>query len=230
MFMIRMILGVFFFVGASLLQAASVVTTDSIPDENRSNFNGFESNPCPSPSSGNCPPIYTEDNIRVEQINGQGDDIWLTYFTPEGSLGWYPNGGDNGYTSITLEDGGPILDIGFLRGSGSNANILLFELWNSGVMVQSGSVPHQQVTEGTYLGFLGGGFDEVRIRDGANIVSFFDQSINALAIDAIELSSGNVVITGSVAPPQPVPGLSLLGLGILASLIGVLGFRRRRYI
>lgn len=200
-------------------QAAFVFTTDQINDANRTYFNGFEG----LPDVIDYGAIYTEDNIRIEQVNGDLNGICAACWI-EGSRGWYPNGGDKGYSRITLEDGAEFVSVGFLRGSGNPRNIiLLYELWNNGALMQSGNVAHKEFPA-SYLGFSGGGFDEIRVRDGEATSSFGDDTWNALSIDSIEVT--DVII----APPRPIPTTGTLGIAILTLFMVILGviFIKRR--
>ena len=201
------------------IQAAAVFETDQINDTDRVYFNGFELSP-----SSFVGAVYTEDNIRVEQINDDLDrlgyvDITTTYLKTgfEGSRAWYPNGGDSGYTSITLYDGAEFGTVGFMRASGGRAHpTLLYELWNNGELVQSGFVEHAY-SPATYLGFGGGGFDEIRVRDGEAPTSADDGSHNALAIDSIEVSDVTLASTAAV------PATGIFGITILTLLLVFLG-------
>ncbi len=193
--------------------AATLQTTDFIASPDH--FNGFEG--ILGGEGGNHGPTYTEDGITVTQVNGQGKDIWTTYMFAgaQGSHAWYPNGGDNGYTSITLQGGGQFGDIDFLAGSGyfGGGLTLYYELALGGSVLQSGSLAH--TSAGHWMGFSGGGFDEVRIRDDYSFTSSLTGGLNAFAIDSIKVTS-----------PVPEPETYAL---LLAGL-GVMGFiaRRRR--
>lgn len=191
-------------------QAATVSPLDVIPDGDRDYFNGFEG----MGSGGAGLFTYTEGNITVTQVN-PGYGIWTTYDPggAEGGKSWYPNGGDNGYTSITLADGGDFDAIGMLIGSG---NSLHSSIWYSlrldGAEVAAGSFAHTRAF--TYIGFSDGIFDEIWIRDGnpTRSSSVTDGSHNALAIDAIEVSA-----VAAVPLPATLPFL-LAGLGGFAAL------------
>jgi len=195
-------------------QAAVVETTNFIGSP--ANFNGFE-NIGGANSNGDHGPSYSEDGISVNQINGQGNDIWTTYLFAgsEGSYAWYPNGGDLGYTSITMQDGSDFGDIGFIVGSGygGGTHSVYYELANNGSVVQNGTL--SQVS-GTWLGFSGGGFDEVRVRDASSFTSSFtDGQVNAIAIDSIKT-------VGAIPEPETY-ALMLAGLGA----VGFVARRRR---
>ena len=186
-------------------QAAIVQTTDYIASP--THFNGFEG----IGSHNDFGPTYTEDGITVTQVNGQANNIWTFYtsgFGGQGKYSWYPNGGDYGYTDITLQGGGEFGDIGFIAGSGygGGAHSLYYELALGGSVVQSGSL--SQVSGG-WLGFSGGGFDEVRLRDAhALTASLNDGQLNAFAVDSIKT-------VGAVPEPETY-ALMLAGLGAMA--------------
>ena len=184
-------------------QAATVRTTDHITSP--THFNGFEG--ISGGSNGDFGPTYTEGGITVTQVNGEANDIWTTstlYTGGQGNYSWYPNGGDFGYTDITLQGGGLFGDISFIAGSGfgGGAHSLYDELALGGSVVQSGTL--SQVS-GDCLGFSGGGFDEVRVRDSYSLTaSLNDGQVNAVAIDSIKT-------VGAVPEPETY-ALMLAGL------------------
>jgi hypothetical protein len=194
---------------AAPARAITVFFVDFIADGSRTSFNGFETYPATTSGA----PTHTEDGIQVSQISGQGNEIWSTCAfcfggVLEGARAWYPGGGDFGYTQITLVGGIDFTDVGLLTGSGWVGPITTsYELWNDGTLVLSGQYESLGQTAG-YLGFAGGGFDEIRLRDSeSRTATFLDNNINALALDSIELA-GNPI-------PEPTT-LALLGAGLVA--------------
>lgn len=196
---------------AGSAQAAVVVhTTDFIADATRSHFNGFEAIPNNGTIfTGGAGP-YSEGGISVSQVHGnQGNSIWVTYL-PTGTAGnhaWYPNGGDRGYTQITMTDGSDFGDVGFAVASGGSANTVFFELYNNGGLVFAGS----SAMAGHYLGFSGGGFDTIRATDNCcGAFSAAGGSYQALAIDSIETAGASVPEPASLA----IFGIAGLGLAM----------------
>lgn len=207
-------------VATSAANAVPIVyTTDFIPNGTRTGFNGFEAIPNNGIFfTGGAGP-YAEGGISVTQVNGNaGNDIWATFFSPEGNFGWYPNGGDNGYTRITMTDGSDFGNVGFLLATGYGSSVAGYELWNNGVLILSGTLPgltNGSTSLGQYLGFGGGGFDEIRLRDiftggGSPLpVNGGASGLNALAIDAIEIS----------AVPEPISLVVFGGLIVGGGLV-----------
>ena len=214
-------------VAISEAQAVPILhTSDFIADSNRSHFNDFESIPNDGTffTGGSGP--YNGDGISVTQMNGDtGNDIWVTYSWWPGTTGfqWYPNGGDSGYTAISLTGGGAFTDVGFNYGSGFTSSDLtiLYELLNDGATVLSGSA-FLSGSSVNYLGFSGGGFDTILVRDSFGGGSVRDGSYQALAIDNIE-TQGSEARGGSAAVPEP----SSIAL-FLAGLAGFAAMRRRK--
>lgn len=209
--------------------APLVHTTDFINDSSRTGFNGFE--------ELNEPIIYgltthTEQNIRVERT-GLVDNIWTVSGANDrvgfdGARSWYPGAVLNypivtGYDRITLASGGAFDSVGMLVGSGfggyclpndceavAQSLSLYYELFYQGASVASGTLAHSPNAH--YLGFSGGGFDEIRLWD-RSISGWPDQ--NALLIDSIEITS--------TVPEPTTYAMTLLALGLLAGS----GARRR---
>lgn len=144
----------------STAQAITVHNADFINDADRTNFNGFENIPNDGTyyTGGSGP--YTEDGIQVQQINGDsGNDIWVTCTSCglEGNFGWYPNGGDFGYTQITRSGGIDFEDVGMLIGSGwiGGAGEVFWELLDNGISVMTGSFTPSAGPNPDYIGFSG---------------------------------------------------------------------------
>ena len=100
-----------------------------------------------------------------------------------------------------------------MGGSKFGLTTLLYEVRNNGGSVLFGSVTLPAAADG-YIGFSGGGFDQVRLR--ATFVTtagtFGDGAPNGLPIDNIELAAPAAVV--------PEPGtLALLGLGLAGAAI-----------
>lgn len=193
-------------------KAITLHTEDFIVDSTRTNFNGFEE--IQGTFFGH---VYEEDGIKVEQMLTDGDDIATTFneWGAKGFRSWYTNGGDYGYTRITRVNNIDFQNIGLLRGTGWGSTLpnpitYVYELLNNGGLVLSGSVFSTQSPG--YLGFSGGGFDEVRLAayygdKPTQIIGGY----NGLVIDSIELS-------GDVAPiptPALLPGLIGIGTAVL---------------
>lgn len=189
-----------FFLFPALAPAAiTVYPTDVIADASRTNFMGFEG----IVGTDGLPPTWEEDGIKVEQINGDGNDIWVTYtgWGQDGSRCWYPSGGDYGYTKISLVSGGDFSNVGLLLGTGwGGAFYVQYALLNDGSTVAQGEIYFSSYPQ--HLGFAGGGFDTVLLsasQSSGNTVT--DAHHNALAVDSIELAA-------SINEPPATPVLT----------------------
>lgn len=104
------------------------------------------------------------NGIRIQQINSDGgNDIWSASGLGDGRS-WYPSGGDDGWTRIRLVGGTNFDALSFFGGSGwiTQPQSLYFELADDGAVVLSGTL--DATFTGSWFGFAGGDFDEVRLR------------------------------------------------------------------
>lgn len=202
--------------GSPEAAAVTLRTTDFIPTPSRTNFNGFEG----ITTSPLLVQTWTEDGVRVDQVNGDSGGIWTDGvaqgLVAEGGRSWYPNGGDNGYTTIKKADGSAFESVGFLAGDGGFLGFLLYEILDGAAVVLSGSTAHTNAFH--YVGFSGGGFTEVRVRSAGNLLGTFytAPTNNSLILDSIELAGGAV--------PEP----TAVALAGLALFLGARGDRRAR--
>lgn len=161
----------------------------------------------------------TLDGFVFDQPFGDPNDIWTTYNPGGGNgKGWYPDGGDFGYTQITLASNANFGDVSLFVGSGNSGHFYLaYDLLDNGNSVASGVLSGHS-TPFHWLSITGGGFDTIRLRDGASsTLSVGDGSHNALAFDQVNAGTS----TNSV----PDGGASLLLLGF--GLAGLAALRRR---
>jgi len=104
------------------------------------------------------------NGIQIQQIGGDaGNDIWSASGLGQGRS-WYPDGGDNGWTRIRRVGGANFDAVSFFGGSGwiNAPQTLYFELAEDDAVVLSGTLAAS--FNGSWFGFAGGDFDEVRIR------------------------------------------------------------------
>lgn len=197
--------------------AAEVTLADIVAQP--SAINDFEAGP--AVLVGNT---WVEQGIRVTQVNGDAPNgIWLASGFGNGQRSWYPDVGDDGWTRITLDSGDNFDAVSFFGGAGILAGMqtLYFELLDDGALVLSGT--RDSSFFGSWFGFSGGDFDEIRLRARDGLVTSMDDCLfpqpglrcNYAWVDDIRIGSAQV--------PEPATlALSLLALGI-----GRISARRR---
>jgi hypothetical protein len=172
---------------------------------------------------------WAQQGVRATQVDGSGaaDAIWLDSGLGLGNRSWYPNGGDEGWTRLTLDSGENFDAVSFFGGSGWNAppQTMYFELADDGVVVLSGTLATSFA--GSWYGFAGGDFDEVRLRaSGGQVSSLSDCPIgppgpnngcNTAWVDEIRVGAANIV---------PEPGSGLLAASALLMLLPLSSRRR----
>jgi hypothetical protein len=107
---------------------------------------------------------HSAGGIQIRQVAGDpGLDIWAASGLGNGRS-WYPDAGDDGWTRITRVGGSNFDALSFFGGSGWLAppQTLYFELADDGAVVLSGTLAAS--FQGSWFGFAGGDFDEVRLR------------------------------------------------------------------
>jgi hypothetical protein len=185
---------------------------------------------------------YSQGGITVRYVGSphspDRDNIWTrgNLFNSNGhfavglgvgTYGWYPNGGAFGYTDIRLTNGGVFQNLqlstgsGFSAGSNTPAN-LEYELLLAGTVVQSGLAPNGLIFDPmTYLAFLGGGFDELRIQDISFVGSCCATAFDPTAYEALAID--NIGATVSAVPEPSTWAMMLLGF----ASVGFAAYRRK---
>jgi hypothetical protein len=197
---------------ASTAQGAAVYLADIVPVA--SAVNDFELAPA------NLVSTWSQQGVRATQMAGDGD-IWMASGFGNGSRSWYPNGGDDGWTRITLDNGNNFDAVSFFGGSGwlTPGQSMYFELADDDVVVLSGTLG--ATFGGSWFGFAGGDFDEVRIRASQGVVNGLldcpsggpgpNNGCNLAWLDDIRVGAAVVSLPSSAA--LAALGLLLLGTG-----------------
>jgi hypothetical protein len=209
--------------GAACSNAAIVVQTSEFLSS-PTYFNGFEGIGQHDTYPGTVG--YSEGGITVTYVGSPG--LISTNFTTvglvggQGNFGWYPNGSSDGYTALTLTGAGDFGAVQFLAGGGfgSFPNTFAYELLEGNTVVATGSFANVS-SPMHWIGFSGGGFNEVRVQSVLNDLfsgSFSPTANDGLAIDSI----GAVAVTSAV--PEPSTWAMLL-IGFAG--IGFMAYRRK---
>jgi hypothetical protein len=214
-----LLLGAAVVIPAAPALAVTVETTSFISSPTY--FNGFEGLGSTASYPANTP--YSEGGITVQYVGSAPNQIatltsgWVGL---QGHNSWYPNGGGNGYTDITLTGGGSFSAIQFLTigGFGGGSPNLQYELLYGGSVVATGNagpVPLYSDSGGAvFYGFSGATFDEVRVQVQANAGPFNSTASEAGAFDSIAIG----------AVPEPSTWAMMI-LGFAG--IGFMAYRRK---
>ena len=210
--------------------ASSITVENSNFISTPTNFNGFEGIGTTFFQDNT---VYSEGGINVEYIGTDGNGhnssqaIWTTLnslvnswgWGLQGQYSWYPNGGGDGYTAITLSNNADFQNIQFLLGSGfGGAHPAQYQLLENGIVVSTGTV--QATTDPvSFVGFSGSGFNQVDIQvlynGGSYGGSFNPTGYEAAAIDSISVQTTTT----------PIPATIWL---VGSALTGLVGFIRRK--
>ena len=231
MFYKLLLVGATVVLSASGASAITVETTNFISSPTY--FNGFEG------VSGNVPVLlpgqhtvsYSEGGITVSAVSVPVSGATLEpigsydYWNGVGQFQWYAPLA--GYSDIRLTSGGNFQSLQFLASSGFmgiTTTFIAYQALELGSVITSGTLAINafccDVGAGwQFVGFSGGGFDEVQVQAFANNTQFNATNFQAIALD-------NVAAVPTVSVPGPIAGVGMPGLILACS--GLLGWWRRR--
>ena len=188
------------FLSQTAFSAPILHTSGFINAVERTNFVDFESMGAMTTFGS----TFTQDSVTVNQVNGVLTTCGLSCWLSNSTMTWYPDGGDNGWTEIARADASDFINIGSGSGFSSSGKSVQYELLNNGLSILLDFIVTPTSADG-YIGFSGGGFDQIRLHNTLSSGSFGDGALSALATDNIELSG--------TAPVLEPGTLALLGLG-----------------
>lgn len=169
---------------------------------------------------------WSQQGIRATQVNGDPpNSIWTQAGFGFGARSWYPDAGDDGWTRITLDSGENFDSASFFGGAGiltaEEGQTLYFELLDDGLLVLNGT--RDSEFWGSWFGFSGGDFDEIRLRARNGLVTSMDDCVfppqglrcNYFWVD-------NIKIGAALRVPEPHT------LALLLAALSVVHMRMRR--
>jgi hypothetical protein len=166
-------------------------------------------------------PVWLEAGVFISQVNSDnnGNDIWLASGLGLGQRSWYPDGGDEGWTRITLLDASNFDAVAMFAGAGNVTppQTLYVELADNGVVVLSATL--DATYDGSWFSFSGGDFDEIRLRAAHGQLTALDScppqddgaSCNVFWFDNLQIGPAALQV------PEPAPA-ALLAAGLLLLL------------
>lgn len=167
-------------------------------------------------------PVWLQGGVLITQVTAgdDGSSIWLASGLGHGQHAWYPSGGDDGWTRITKLDASNFDAVSFFGGAGiiQPPQTLYVELVDNGIVVLSDTLDAS--FDGSWFGFSGGDFDEIRVRGAQGQVTGLDHCPVAELAPACNVFWFDDLQLGSAAPGRdlPEPGtllIALLGLALL---------------
>lgn len=171
--------------------------------------------------------------IHIQQVWGDGladnggNDMWSVSGLGNGRS-WYPDGGDDGWTRISRAGAARFEAISFFAGSGwiTAPQTLYFELADNGTVVLSGTLDTS--FGGSWYGFAGGDFDEVRLRASQGwVTGLLDCPSGGLVGGACNHAWVDDIRIGA-ARELALPGTAWLAMPLLGVAAGLRRARPRR--
>ncbi len=204
-----------FALNTSMAAIYAVVDGQAISDV--TNFEDFESY-----NSFSSPPVITPSGFTFDCETCNFTD----YPGGLGSHALYQNGGSSSMTSVKLTSGSNFTAVSMKVGNGwgpDDPQDVWVRAYNNGSPVESFLLPDTPLAATVSVWADGGSeFDEVRIQSYQvnNGINEDESQVGAIAIDD--------VTAGALMPMAAVPALSTWALVLMATLLGLAAFTRRR--
>ncbi|MEM1221876.1 MAG: PEP-CTERM sorting domain-containing protein [Verrucomicrobiota bacterium] len=161
--------------------------------------------PLPATDTLPAPAMGQADGVNLSQIDSSSS-ISTNFLLGQPGRSWFPNGGDNGYTEISLTSGEDFDAISFYLGAGGLVNFLGYQVLDDGASLVNSTISWSGSGWYTIQGDSGEIFDEVRLLASVTNSVIGSGATNALAV---------VQVAVSVVPEPSTAGL-FVGIGALA--------------